>query len=509
MFIDGSFQVLCIQETHFMVNDRYNFNIPRYTLYNAYSGHDERSGGVSIYVTNDLPHHQLCLQTSLQAVACSVRIHHKRLTVCSLYLPPNDDICVQDLSGLIDQLPSPFLLCTDANSKHTLWGSPRTDRRGRIWMDVITQHMLRVLNDGQATRFDDATGDESHIDLSLTSSDIAPIMDWNTDKDLHSSDHFPIHITMDTVTPPPTLPSIFMGWNIKKAKWTEFRQHCNFHFDVDQGINNCALLTQALIESATMFIPGRNGNGKYQCPWWTDECREAIRARRRAQNRLRRDRHSSFLRIEYRKQRAKTRRVLRTAQLDSWHELLSLFNHRTPMNRLWEILRRFSHKTRVSRPFPVLINNGVVVDDPALVVNEFGRFFSELSSRSNHAESFLNYERAVAATLPDFGNDNQEDFNQPFTKRELTDAINRSGSTSVGPDKIHYDFLSHLNDPQIDEILAFYNYMWTNDLFPEGWRHSYIVPILKPGKDCTAVTSYRPIQLTSCLCKTFERMLAK
>ena len=509
MFINGSFHVLCLQETHFKENDRYNFNLPRYTLYNEYSGHEERRGGASIYVTNDLPHYRICLQTSLQAVACSIRIHNKRIAICSLYLPPSDDISVQDLSALIDQLPSPFLLCTDANSKHAVWGSSHTDRRGRIWMDVITQHALRVLNDGQATRIDESTGDESHIDLSLTSSDIAPYMDWNTDNDLHSSDHFPIHITMNNVTPFPGLPPVFLGWNTKKAQWTEFREHCNFHFDSEQGVTNCELITQAIVDCATMFIPARNGNGKYQCPWWTDECREAIRERRRAQNRLRRDRHSSFLRIEYRKQKAKTRQILRSAQLHSWHELLSLFNHRTPMNRLWEILRRFSHKTRMSRPFPVLIDNGVVIDDPVQVVNEFGRFFSDLSSRSNHDASFLRHEQTLVTALPDFGNDNCEDYNQPFTKRELASAIHRSGSTSVGPDQIHYEFLGHLNDSQINEILTLYNYLWTNDVFPEGWRHSYIIPILKPGKDGMKVTSYRPIQLTSCLCKVFERMIAK
>ena len=46
-------------------------------------------------------------------------------------------------------------------------------------------------------------------------------------------------------------------------------------------------------------------------------------------------------------------------------------------------------------------------------------------------------------------------------------------------------------------------------MFPDTWRHSYIVPILKPGKDCNQVQSYRPIQLTSCMCKLLERMVGK
>ena len=34
-----------------------------------------------------------------------------------------------------------------------------------------------------------------------------------------------------------------------------------------------------------------------------------------------------------------------------------------------------------------------------------------------------------------------------------------------------------------------------------------VAPIPKPGKDPGNVTNYRPISLTSCLCKTFEKMV--
>ena len=39
------------------------------------------------------------------------------------------------------------------------------------------------------------------------------------------------------------------------------------------------------------------------------------------------------------------------------------------------------------------------------------------------------------------------------------------------------------------------------------WREATIVPVPKPGKDHTVPTNYRPIALTSCVCKTMERMI--
>ena len=44
----------------------------------------------------------------------------------------------------------------------------------------------------------------------------------------------------------------------------------------------------------------------------------------------------------------------------------------------------------------------------------------------------------------------------------------------------------------------------TPALVPESWRLATVIPIPKPGKDHAEPTNYRPIALTSCLCKTRE-----
>ena len=49
--------------------------------------------------------------------------------------------------------------------------------------------------------------------------------------------------------------------------------------------------------------------------------------------------------------------------------------------------------------------------------------------------------------------------------------------------------------------------IWLTGNFPSSWRQSYVVPIPKPGKDTSDPTNYRPISLTSCLCKIMERVV--
>ena len=49
--------------------------------------------------------------------------------------------------------------------------------------------------------------------------------------------------------------------------------------------------------------------------------------------------------------------------------------------------------------------------------------------------------------------------------------------------------------------------IWRTGKFPEDWHKAVIIPIPKPGKDKTEATNYRPIALTSCICKTMEIMI--
>ena len=56
-------------------------------------------------------------------------------------------------------------------------------------------------------------------------------------------------------------------------------------------------------------------------------------------------------------------------------------------------------------------------------------------------------------------------------------------------------------------LLDIINETWKSDTFPESWREALIISIPKPGKDHFNPLNYRPIALTSCICKTVERMV--
>lgn len=94
-----------------------------------------------------------------------------------------------------------------------------------------------------------------------------------------------------------------------------------------------------------------------------------------------------------------------------------------------------------------------------------------------------------------------------LTLNELKRAIAGTKQTSPGRDEICYEMIKHLSDPSLIVILNLYNKVWNSGKLPMEWKHGVIIPVAKPGKDHTQPINYRPIALTSNICKIMERMV--
>ncbi|GFO46274.1 LINE-1 retrotransposable element orf2 protein [Plakobranchus ocellatus] len=90
---------------------------------------------------------------------------------------------------------------------------------------------------------------------------------------------------------------------------------------------------------------------------------------------------------------------------------------------------------------------------------------------------------------------------------ELKNSIYKSNESAVDPDGVYYQFLRHLPESCLRTLLKLFNNIWTTGAIPPSWREASVVPIPKPGRDPSDPPNYRPIALTSCLCKTLERMV--
>lgn len=67
--------------------------------------------------------------------------------------------------------------------------------------------------------------------------------------------------------------------------------------------------------------------------------------------------------------------------------------------------------------------------------------------------------------------------------------------------------IGKLSDVALFKLLKLYNKIWAEGKLPSAWKHSIVIPVGKPGKDRSEATNYRPIALTSNMCKIMERMI--
>ena len=101
---------------------------------------------------------------------------------------------------------------------------------------------------------------------------------------------------------------------------------------------------------------------------------------------------------------------------------------------------------------------------------------------------------------------NEEDrFINEITKFEIDLALSNGKSTAPGEDGITYQVIRYLNDDicdGINPVQLLFTSIYREGSMPWQWKHSMIIPIPKPGSD-----KLRPISLTSCFCKVFERII--
>ena len=67
--------------------------------------------------------------------------------------------------------------------------------------------------------------------------------------------------------------------------------------------------------------------------------------------------------------------------------------------------------------------------------------------------------------------------------------------------------LKHLPRSGMDFLLHIFNLSWSSHSFPSIWKTSSIIPIHKMGKPPDSPASLRPISLTFCISKLFERII--
>ena len=500
-------QIVCLQETFHGYRppsppSQYDA-IPANPII-AYDQGIRPSRGVVTLIHNSTPYDPIPLVTRLEAVAIRTQCPNS-ITVCNIYISPNENIDYRDIQNLTQQLPLPFIFVGDFNAHNIIWGSNNTNNHGLIIENLLTNTDACLLNSGEPTHEHLQTGTSSCIDLCLVSSTLLPIYEWKRIDDLCGSDHYPIMVN-EILSEPLDSPRRFLT---EKADWHYFTLLTDTDYEhlKDLDIDAMTLqFTNHILLAAENSIPKSSGLVRNKpVPWWNEACREANAARRSALRRYNRTK-SLFDKVELKRATAFARFVKRRARKNSWNKFVSSINKDTPMSKIWKRIGKLNRKYPPSRP-PSLMTNGILHQDPEIVCNILGEHVANISSNRSYSPMFLPAKARAESNVLNFHTRIQEPYNDPISMNEIQCCLQLTKNTAPGPDEILFAMVKHLANSALEFLLHLFNKIWTTGAFPSQWKEAIVITIRKPGKDPQLPTSYRPIALTCVLCKLLEKVI--
>lgn len=243
-----------------------------------------------------------------------------------------------------------------------------------------------------------------------------------------------------------------------------------------------------LSRSADSCIPLKNSaNGKIPSPpWWDAECTAAIKTRKRDEDKFLEDLSEIQSYLQYQSSNARCKRLFSTKKRQGWTRFCENLSPRTPSSLVWKNIKKYRKSLTVSDPSS---------NDPSSWLDAF---YDKLSP------PFVPSEDCLPSSPSPSSSDRMD---EPFSINELNSVLDHLSDSSPGIDGIPYSFLKKCSKSSRLFFLDLLNEIYDSGCIPEPWKHQIIIPILKPRKDPSDPSSYRPIALSSVLSKILEHLI--
>ena len=395
----------------------------------------------------------------------------------------------------------------DFNCHHPLWDSRVvSDPRGEEVFDWVISSDLLPLNDPDiSTLLHRSSGSCSSPDISFSPSSFALSCSWEVLQDL-GSDHLPIllSIPLSPVFRPNEHPPSF---NFQKARWDDFASYFDSHCPSAEEYSSlslssaAALFTSLALNAAKSSIPFGRIKGPPKA-WWYAGVEQAVSEKRKAFAAAHR---SDEDRQAYISASRRASSVIAKAKTEAWQTTCSSLSPKSNPKSVHSLLRAIAGSSSSSSSSPNFPNCSSPRESASVFADYLRSHFSVSQPKAlrSRARGYLSELRRATCSV-----ESHSSFCSPFSFAEfLAAASNLFSSSATGPDKVAYPMLKHLPRSGMDFLLHIFNLSWSSHSFSSIWKTSSIIPIHKMGKPLDSPASFRPISLTSCISKLFERII--
>lgn len=461
-------------------------------------------GGVLLAIKSYLDPLQCRIDTSgSESVWAKIQLEGQAHYFCTYYRPPDQHF--SNLSALREQLtdvsklhptekqPAIHIMgdfnfrCVDWETVSNRNGGELSDSEGLVLVDILRDFYLE-----QLITF--PTREDKTLDLLMTN---RPGLVSDIRSPAKFSDHDAISCMLSCATSVQrkTRRKVYL---YAKADFEEIRKDMSHYNDtfLKSSMSNSveedwSAFKNSLSGSIEKNIPSKFVSGRDKLPWLSPFLRRLIRRKSRLHVKFKKT-GSARLRRKWHMVRRQLSKYLREARNDYINGVIG--DVKSNPKPFWKFIAS-QRKDSQSMP-PLRKEQGHLAesdDEKASTLNQ--QFCDSFSSESSTSIPFL---RRKFPVMPDI----------KITENGVFKLLsNLKPSKAAGPDGLHPLVLKQLA-PVISPTLALiFQKSLDNGSLPNDWRDANICPLFKKGDRSLAI-NYRPVSLTSIVCKTLEHIVA-
>ena len=449
-------------------------------------------GGVMICIRKIYNVTQVSLQTEKELCFVNINLKRVSLKVGVAYRPPSmnsgESIVFFNIIRNFLENSQNYVLFGDFNLPGINWEElTALNATEKYFLDICNE-----LNVHQVIR-EPTTEYGSRLDLCLCS-DSEMVKNPEVREFFSSSDHAIITCEIYLNCQVRNEKTIF--YNFNEADWEMARAHLAL-VNWDYYFHSCSdvysvwnLFVRLIDEMLCLYVP-TGSIRKNDLPWFNSKLKNMKKIKLRKWKKYQRSRSHRFL-VEYR-------------------TYSNLYASELVKSRTKYEENKFYKKSHKPKQFFNFIRKSTeTTDEVAPLLSEENIFYSDSEKcniLSRHYKKMFTVENDNLPYMDQCMPENSfTDF--MITETDVVKAIqNMNANSGPGFDGIFPKFIKNLAPFLIKPLCKIFNMSLNSGKVPEDWISSIIIPIYKRNGKPSLSASYRPINLTSCVSKIFERIL--
>lgn len=454
-----------------------------------------RGGGVLLYVNNILVSSACEILNSYKAEAVWSNIQIDKgnvLTVGVCYKSPNVEEC--ELEQLFCSIKhasrNQVLVMGDFNYPDIDWDSLNHDQSSSEFMNLILESYL-------FQHVSEPTRDKNILDLVFTSEE-SMIDNIEVREHLSTSDHN--ILCWNLITKTEISSSNAVRYNFSKGDYSKINKHLS-DVDWDTELKDldpdnmwnvfCNIMNNLVVE----FVPQMKNKCKKFPVWMTKDAKKHRKYKSRMWKRYKEDKSYNNL-VEYKIALNKVTNAYKSAKMN--FECKIAKNSKKNPKAFYNYIRSKS-KTK-DKVGPLKDENGKLISDSNIMSKMLNDYFSSIFTKENMdmiPEARSNFKEDRDAKLQDI------DITQDMIYQKLK---NLKKHKAPGVDNIDSGFLNETAMAVSVPLVKIFRKSLECGIVPADWKQANVCAIYKKGPKALP-ENYRPVSLTSHVCKTFESIL--